>query len=189
MPRFVFFAASLRKHSWNRKLLEYLQESWLTHIEVDWLEPSQLDWPLFNQDLENEPRTLQRVMAVHRRIQDCQAMVVASPEYNGMVSPFLKNTVDWLSRLPRLNHQVPNAFLDKPILLCSASTGSSAGRLGLESARSLFAYLGANVMGRTINLPHVQSAWDAELGWCIPPEEDSWMSQTLSQFCGLAFRD
>jgi NAD(P)H-dependent FMN reductase len=83
-------------------------------------------------------------------------MIVACPEYNGLITPYLKNTIDWVSRLQYIDESCSNAFIDKPVLLVSASTGWSGGAVGLPSARTLFGYIGCHVLGGAISIPNIQ---------------------------------
>jgi chromate reductase len=146
-PRLLFFPASLRRQSHQRRLLDYFAESLSGSCKIDMLAPEEVNLPLFNQDLEQSETVLSEVIALQSRFKAADGFIVASPEYNGHLSPYLKNTVDWVSRLPRIDpHYVKaNPFRGKPVLLASASTGWTGGLLGLQSARSVFSYLGCLV--------------------------------------------
>ena len=145
--RLLFFPASLRRQSYQRRLLDYFAESLSGSCEIDMLTPEDVNLPLFNQDLEQSESVLSEVIALQARFKAADGFVVASPEYNGHLSPYLKNTVDWVSRLSRIDAHFAkeNPFRGKPVLLASASTGWSGGLLGLQSARSVFSYLGCLV--------------------------------------------
>jgi chromate reductase, NAD(P)H dehydrogenase (quinone) len=145
--RLLFFPASLRRRSYQRRLLDYFAESLSGSCEIDMLTPEDVNLPLFNQDLEQSESVLSEVIALQARFKAADGFVVASPEYNGHLSPYLKNTVDWVSRLPRIDAHFAkeNPFRGKPVLLASASTGWTGGLLGLQSARSVFSYLGCLV--------------------------------------------
>ena len=146
-PRLLFFPASLRRQSHQRSLLDYFAESLIGSCEIDMLKPEDVNLPLFNQDLEQSEPVRSEVIALQARFKAADGFVVASPEYNGHLSPYLKNTVDWVSRLPRIdaNYANESPFRGKPVLLASASTGWTGGLLGLQSARSVFSYLGCLV--------------------------------------------
>jgi NAD(P)H-dependent FMN reductase len=144
----LLFSASLRAQSYNRQLIDYLSGLLNEECHIDILAAGEFTFPLFNQDLESSADVLAEVGKVYQRFNRADGMIVASPEYNGHVSPYLKNTLDWVSRLPRIQNQSypENSFLNKPLLLASASTGWTGGLLGLQDARSIFAYLGCLVM-------------------------------------------
>jgi len=93
------------------------------HVQVDLVAPGEIELPLFNQDLENDPEVQSRVLAAHARLMRADAFVIASPEYNGMLTPYLKNLIDWVSRMQIIKAETANAFADKPTLVCAVSTG------------------------------------------------------------------
>lgn len=144
MLNILLFPASLRAHSCNRQLVDYLSGFLGADCHSDILSPGEFTLPLFNQDMESRAEVIDEVASVYRRIDQADGLIVASPEYNGHVSPYLKNTLDWVSRLPRIRggEFSANPFLHKPVLLASASSGWTGGLLGLQDARSIFSYLG-----------------------------------------------
>jgi NAD(P)H-dependent FMN reductase len=152
-------------------------------VEHGQLQTLDFDWPLFNQDVEHQPRWQESVLRTHGLIAQADALIVASPEFNGMVTPFLKNAVDWLSRMAYIRSDVSNVFLDKPVLLCSASTGGSGGAMGLLSARALFSYVGACVFGQTLTLPWAPQHW-TELGFALSEDQHEVAQDALSRFIG-----
>jgi chromate reductase len=105
--------------------------------------------------------------------------LVASPEYNGQLTPYLKNIIDWVSRLAYIDPTFENPFVDKPILLCSASTGSSGGAMGIPSARALFGYVGAIVFGETLCVSYAHQSW-TEAGYFFEDDFENRI-QSLSQ--------
>jgi chromate reductase, NAD(P)H dehydrogenase (quinone) len=165
-PRILMWSGSQRKDSLNTQLLEQLALDIPAAFQIERLEDVAVQLPLFDQDLEAQPAPLQLALRLHAQVSRCDAIVLASPEYNGQVTPYLKNTVDWMSRLPYLDPNLGNPFLDRPVLLCSASPSWSGGAGGLAHARSLFAYVGAMVLGDTVSVPFAdQCASDWGFVW------------------------
>ncbi|TSJ40608.1 NAD(P)H-dependent oxidoreductase [Mucilaginibacter corticis] len=88
------FSGSLRKDSFTTKLIKAFKELAPEDVTVDIIDISQL--PLINQDLEiNLP---QAVKQLHNSIEQADAVLLATPEYNRSYSPVLKNALDWGSR-------------------------------------------------------------------------------------------
>jgi NAD(P)H-dependent FMN reductase len=84
---------------------------WLEGIAA--LPPSNED-----DDGERAPTAVERL---RRTIAAAEAVLTATPEYNGSMPGGLKNAVDWASRrLP------DNAWRDTPVAVIGASTGISA---------------------------------------------------------------
>jgi len=148
----VLFPASLRQESHQLRLARHLSAVIAPHCRTDIVLPGDVALPLYNPDIEAEPQWRSRVEALHERFAAADGVVVLTPEHNGQVSAYLKNTVDWLSRLPRLDDRFAGAgaFKDMPILLAGATTGWSGTLLALRDARALFAYVGGFVCAEQI---------------------------------------
>lgn len=115
---------SLRRDSYNRKLMQAAVDR--APVGVD-IRVADLigELPLFNEDLVVEEPAV--VLELKQRVAEADALLIATPEYNGGVPGPLKNALDWLS-IP-LGRSV---LQRKPVALI----GTSAGRLG--TARSQF---------------------------------------------------
>ena len=184
MKNILLFSGSQRRDSLNTRLLNYVSSSLRTTFSIEFLGPDQVNLPLFNQDLEGNPSVISSVFEVHEKFNASDGIIVASPEYNGQVTPFLKNTVDWVSRLAYIDHALDNPFLDRPVLLCSASTGAGGGALGQNSARALFAYVGGLVLGDSICLPYADQLITGKTLSC-PPYFEQQVAYSISRFAQL----
>ncbi len=116
------FAGSLRKESWNKKLLrlaiEAAREAGLEVREFDLC-----DVPLYNADVEAAGFP-PAVEAFRRAVTEAAALIIATPEYNNSIPGVLKNAIDWASRPPNtLNGKV------------AAILGASPGNFGTVSAQ------------------------------------------------------
>ena len=179
----LLFPASLRKHSYNRLLLDYLAELLGKECKIDMLSADEFTFPLFNQDLESSDEVIAEVAAVYHRFNQADGLIIGSPEYNGHVSPYLKNTLDWVSRLQRIrNPSFPaNPFFNKPVLLASASTGWTGGLLGLQDARSIFGYLGCLVIQGQLCISNAESVF-SENGINFDLDYASYIKSIVEQF-------
>jgi chromate reductase, NAD(P)H dehydrogenase (quinone) len=183
MSRVLVFPGSLRRESHNRRLADYLCDRLPATVDIDLLASDEVKLPLYDQDLESDANLIAKTQAAYERFALADGVIVVSPEFNGHVSSYLKNTVDWVSRIPRISEQqaTPNPFRHKPLLLCSASTGWSGGLLGLQSARTLFGYLGCLVLPDQICLADVESLIFGET-FALSPQFDDYILNTLQQF-------
>lgn len=190
MPTLLLFPASLRRHSHQRRLIDYLASLLEGRCRIDILNAGDVTLPLFNQDMEGIPAVSQAVRTLHDRFARADGIIVASPEYNGHVSPYLKNTVDWVSRLAHIDPYFAgqNPFRDKPLLLSSASTGWTGGVLGLQAARSIFAYLGSLVVPAQICLSHAEQAL-VEDRYEFDPFFADHIARTVEHFVSLVLRN
>ena len=136
--RFLGFAGSLRRASYNRGVVRAAAELAPTGIVV---EVAHLDdIPLYNQDVEDagEPAS---VVAWKAAIARADALLVATPEYNHGIPGVLKNAIDWASR-PR----VTSPLRDKPVAVMGATPGRGSTARAQAQLRDAFVFTGACVM-------------------------------------------
>ena len=136
--RFLGFAGSLRRASYNRGLIRAAAELAPSGIVVDVFELSEV--PLYNQDVEDagEPAA---VVAFKDAIARSDALLVATPEYNHGVPGVLKNAIDWASR-PR----VTSPLKDRSVAVLGASPGNGSTARAQAQLRDAFVFTGACVM-------------------------------------------
>jgi chromate reductase, NAD(P)H dehydrogenase (quinone) len=88
------FSGSLRKESYNTKLVKAFQKLAPEGVTVEIIDISKL--PLLNEDLETDMPKV--VTDLHASVKRADAILLATPEYNRSYSPVLKNALDWGSR-------------------------------------------------------------------------------------------
>ena len=116
-------SGSLRKGSLNRGLLRAAQELAPDDVEIELFDL--IDIPLFNGDVEAAGRP-ESALRLQERIAASDALLIATPEYNGSYSGVLKNAVDWASR----QYERP-VFAEKPVAVMGAG-----GRFGTARSQS-----------------------------------------------------
>jgi len=131
---------SLRAGSWNAALLRLAQERAPEGVRVDIWEGLR-HVPPFSEDHEGVA-THEAVEELRSVIAAADALLVATPEYNGGAPGQLKNALDWASRPYGLA-----AVVGKPAGVISASTGSFGGRWAQEDVRKALRLSGAAVLG------------------------------------------
>jgi chromate reductase len=119
--RVLGISGSLRRSSYNTALLRVAAEEAAERVTLEVADIS--DFPLYNFDLEKEAGLPASVVRVRNQVNDADALVFASPEYNYSVTGALKNALDWLSRPPA-----------SPLDAMPAAIMGAGGRLG--TARS-----------------------------------------------------
>lgn len=185
-PRILMFPGSLRRDAHQRRLLGHFLPLIEGRCQPDILESGEVDLPLFDQDLEQDPTVIERAVTVHGRFATADGFIVTSPEYNDHVSPYLKNTLDWESRQSRIDPRFANShpFRGKPFLLASASTGWTGGLLGVRDARTLFGYLGCLVPAEQICVSDAAHC-SPEGQFRFEPAFAEYIAETLDTFCRL----
>lgn len=129
---------SLRSGSLNRGLLRAAQEIAPVGVEIRLADLSQI--PLFSEDVEvlGDPVSVQEFK---RQIRTADALLIATPEYNGSIPGVLKNALDWASRLPR-----QSTLVGKSAALMGASPGPSGTAGSQEDLRRVLARTRSRVL-------------------------------------------
>lgn len=109
--------------------------------------------PLFDADLLEESGPPAAAHELRALIGDAEAVIIASPEYNGAMTPLLKNTVDWVSRVDMFT------MFGKLIGLLSASPGKGGGAKVLAMTQSWLASIGARPFEQCFSLPQANEAF------------------------------
>lgn len=159
--RILAFAGSARRQSHNKQLGRAAAlAAQDADTGVTWIDLRDFDIPLYDADLEAEHGLPPELLRLRALFAAHDALIVASPEYNGFFSPLLKNTLDWLSR-PAAGAPRHAVFAGKPVLLLCAAGGGTGGARGLEQLRLQFGYLQARVHEHQFILAHSAQAFDA----------------------------
>jgi len=156
-PRILAFAGSARRESLNRKLLAaVVAAARAAGGEVTLLDLNDYPLPLYHGDLEDASGMPAPARQLVTLITQHHALLVASPEYNSLITPLLKNTIDWCTRAE------PNPFAGKVVAVVSASPGQFGGVRSAQVARQLLLHLGAHVVPAQCTVPHADEAFDAQ---------------------------
>jgi chromate reductase len=155
-PRILAFSGSARRESLNKKFLAVaVAATREAGAEVTLVDLNELPMPLYHGDLEDEsglPENAKKLIAL---IAQHDALLIASPEYNSMITPLLKNTIDWCTR------DDDNPFTGKVAAVISASPGAFGAVRSLKMAQQLLLHLGCHVMPGQNALAHADKAFDA----------------------------
>jgi len=150
------FSASARKESLNRKLLAIaVRATRDAGGEVTLIDLNDYPLPLYHGDLEDSEGLPANAVKLIELITQRQALLIASPEYNSMITPLLKNTIDWCTRGDA------NPLIGKVAAVVSASPGQFGGIRSLTLARQLLLHLGCHIVPAQVTLPHADEAFDA----------------------------
>ncbi len=137
--KFVAISGSLRKDSFNTKLLHAMRKLAPDGVEIEIA--SLADLPLFDQDTEaSYPAPAQ---ALKDAVNAADAVILATPEYNRSMSGVLKNAIDWLSR-----PYGSNSFAGKPVLVAGVSIGKIGTAVGQSHLKQVMVYLDAKLVGQ-----------------------------------------
>ena len=130
------------------------------------------EMPLYHADLEAREGVPEATRRLQALIAEHDALLIASPEYNGSMTPLLVNTLDWCSRVDRANPTRSGLaiFADKPAALVGSSPGAFGGLRALIHLRDLLGYLGMVVIPQQVVIPRAHQAFDADGGLVDPTQ-------------------
>jgi chromate reductase len=159
--RILAIAGSLREESLNRRLLREAARLAPAGCEVsEWNRLGEV--PPYHPDLDVDP--VPAVVAdLRAAIGGSDAVLVATPEYNGSVPGVLKNAVDWASR-----PWPGNALRGKPVAVIGATTGAFGAVWAQADLRRILGITGARVLEAGLALPYADTAFD-DAGRLIDP--------------------
>jgi chromate reductase len=149
--RILALSGSLRRDSYNTALLRAAQELAPAGVEVELCDGLR-EIPPYNEDAEAAAPAA--VTALRDAIRDADALLFATPEYNGSIPGGLKNAIDWASR-PRATTPLSN----KPASVVGASTGMFGAVWAQAELRKVLGITGARVIGEELPVARAQDAF------------------------------
>jgi NAD(P)H-dependent FMN reductase len=162
VPKILVFAGAIRTGSFNARLAALAaKELSLAGADVTRISLEDYPLPLYDGDEEVKngappnAQNLKVMMAAH------QGVFIASPEYNASVTPLLKNTIDWISRV-RERGEAPLAVFRHRVFAIGGASDSPYGALrSLMALRQILELgCGALVLPEQITVFHASEAFD-----------------------------
>jgi NAD(P)H-dependent FMN reductase len=132
----LFFAGSTRRESFNKRLARAARNAAEAKgHKAEFIDLADYPMPIYNGDLEaaeGPPANAARLKALFERHQ---GIFIASPEYNASITPLLKNTLDWVTRVRPPGERPLQVFASRIWALGSASAGAYGGMRSLIALR------------------------------------------------------
>ena len=162
--RLLFFAGSTREGSFNKKLARlgrHIAEA--NGIEAVFVDLKDYPMPLYNGDLEATEGPPERARAFKALLGEYQGVFIASPEYNSSVTPLLKNTLDWVSRVRAKGETGLEVYKSRVFAISGASPGYYGAMRSLLTLRQILEVgIGATVIPQQLALPRASDAFDED---------------------------
>jgi chromate reductase, NAD(P)H dehydrogenase (quinone) len=169
--RILGISGSLRRESHNTKLLRAAGELLPDGVELELYEKLEAV-PPYNEDRDTDDSPLAAVR-LREAISRADAVVFATPEYNGSVPGQLKNAVDWASRPHRVS-----ALWGKPVAVVGASTGMFGAVWAQAELRKVLKTAGARVVETEVAVGKADSRF-ADDGTLLDEEIRAQLAETL----------
>ena len=152
--RLVGISGSLRRGSYNTALLRAAAAE--LPRGADLVEVGELVLrllPFYDEALDARD-AVPAVVSLRHTLAGADAVLIATPEYNGSMPGVLKNLLDWVSRpFPG------NCLLDKPVAVLGASTGYFGSAWAQADLRRVLKVIGACVLESELRVPAAHTAF------------------------------
>lgn len=154
--RLLVLSGSLRRESFNTALARATREVAPEGVEVEIYDGLGLI-PHYDQDLDHEDvETPEPVADLRRRIEEADALLMITPEYNGATSGVLKNAIDWASARHR-----GSWLRNKTVAVAGASTGQYGALWAQQDLKRILGIAGARVVGGELPVSSAHQRFDA----------------------------
>jgi NAD(P)H-dependent FMN reductase len=171
-PRILAFGGSLRRDSFNQKLVAIAAEGAReAGAEVTLIALRDFPMPLFDQDVEAETGKPDAAKRLKELFLSHQGLLIASPEYNSGYSAALKNAIDWVSRVDSPEEPALSALAGKTAVIMATSPGGLGGLRGLVPLRMLLGNLGITLLPDQIAIPSAFQAFGPDRRLVDPKQE------------------
>ncbi len=161
-PKILVFAGSIRTGSFNGQLAALAaKELALLAADVTRISLADYPLPLYDGDAEAAGGAPDNAKRMKRQFTAHHGIFIASPEYNASLTPLLKNTLDWISRVREPAEEPRAAFRDRVFALGAASNGTYGGYRSLIALRHVLELgCGALVLPEQVAIRNAASAFD-----------------------------
>lgn len=162
VPKILVFAGSIRTGSFNARLAALAaKELALAGAEVTHISLVDYPLPIYDGDLESRSGAPENAVKLKQMTMQHQGVFIASPEYNASITPLLKNTLDWISRVRGLREPPLAAYKNRVFALGGASNGQYGAMRSLLALRQVLEIgCGALVLPEQIAVNKAAEAFD-----------------------------
>ena len=173
MKKILAFSGSNHSQSIHNTLVRSLAEKAI-HTEVSIINLIDFDVPMYGIDVESKGIPAD-IIKLRKMMNEHDALIIASPEHNGLMPAFLKNVIDWLSRVAEPGQSF---FGDdkKPVLLVSTSPGPNGGATNIKTMAELMPWWGGDVKATYSLGSYQEKVHDGEFDIATKNELEALMS-------------
>ena len=148
-PRIVVMAGSRRAEALSRRVaFACVQALQAAGAEAEHVELADYPAPLYDGDLEAAQGLPDCIVRLQHILHASDGLLVVNPEYNGSVTPLLKNTLDWCSRPNPADRARSGGavYAGRAAAVVGSSPGALGGMRVLFHVRDILGYLGMQVI-------------------------------------------
>lgn len=160
-PKILAFAGSLRRDSYNKKLVKIaVKGAQEAGADVTLIDLKDYPLPLYDQEIEETQGLPPAALQLKKLMVEHDGFLLSCPEYNSSISGVLKNVIDWASRPATPDEVNLCCFIDKIAVLMSASPSFLGGLRGLVHVRAMLGNIYSLVLPQQKCISHADAAFD-----------------------------
>lgn len=160
-PKILAFAGSLRKDSYNKKLVKIaMKGAEEAGAKVTYIDLKDYPLPVYDQEIEDSQGLPENALKLKELMLASDGFLISCPEYNSSMPAVFKNTIDWASRMAKPDEKYLCCFIDKVVALMSASPGQLGGLRSLVHVRAMFSNVFSLVLPRQKSISSADKAFD-----------------------------
>ena len=161
MVRLLCFAGSTREGSYNKRLARLAQHvASANGVEAVFVDLTDYPMPLYNGDLEAQDGPPLKAREFKALLGEYEGVFISSPEYNSSVTPLLKNTLDWVTRVRAHGESGLEVYRSRVFAISGASPGYYGTMRGLLHLRQILTIgMGAHVIPQQLAVPRAHEAF------------------------------
>jgi chromate reductase len=152
--RILGISGSLRRDSHNTALLRAAAELLPPGVEFELYEGLR-EIPPYDQDEDDAGQHDPAVVELKQAIEQADAVLISTPEYNHSIPGVLKNALDWVSR-----PVATTVLRGKPVAVVGASTSLFGAVWAQAEVRKVLAAIGADVVDRELPVMQAHAQFD-----------------------------
>jgi chromate reductase len=171
--RVLGISGSLRRDSHNTNLLRRAAELLPPSAQLD-LYDDLKSIPPYDADDDDHANPVEAVRKLREAVAGADAVLIATPEYNGSIPGVLKNALDWVSRPAG-----ESVLRYKPVAVVGASTGQFGAVWAQAELRKILGVIGARVIDGELPVARADTAFDAS-GRLVESHVERQLSELLT---------
>jgi chromate reductase, NAD(P)H dehydrogenase (quinone) len=152
--RILAISGSLRAASYNTALLQAAAELAPEHVEFEFYDDLE-SLPPYNEDRDNDDPPAE-IVALRQAIALADAVLFATPEFNGTMPGQVKHAVDWASR----PYGSEAALWGKPVAVIGASVTDYGAVWAQDHLRRALGIAGARVLEQELPIAKAHEHFD-----------------------------
>jgi chromate reductase len=170
VPKILVFSGSLRTGSYNTRLAALAaKELALQGAEVTRISLIDYSMPIYDADGEANAGPPANAVKLKQQFMAHDGIFIASPEYNASITPLLKNSLDWVSRVREGREAPLAAYRNRVFAIGGASDKQYGAMRSLMTLRQILELgTGALVIPEQIAVSRASKAYDEDDNFADP---------------------